>query len=428
MVTVKISNIKESGASNILNWAISKNANIKEDTALMSLINDETFYLITLEDVNFFELFRLTQMYRDKLRIANEKVSEIPSEEELKELFPGEFKAEGKDPIKLTTLAENAISTFMDLTCQMKTDSDIIQPGAVRMFIPMIARKFDVQIPVSFVDLVDSMSNEESSKMFTAEYPNTLKDIIDSEVHGVKTRFCMGFVKATQIIKYNQRYNQCLDLIKYAPIKTYNQMEKLYRFGLVGFSKRDTISRGQVTCSLFKSDQELIANTLAKLNRLNTLLELDFAVQLPIQYMQLLANSFDEHVLPITNHCSMNTIIERGLVYEDFQSLEDGEGEEHQMMVENHLNQIRAYKVRIAEANSNLLKTIPIIIKSDENADITGVFSMLPSIYNTVAIIRVNMDNMSKYTNHEDPVLKSLFNEISDISYGVVADIKKSNK
>ena len=146
---MRIIDIKESGASNTLMWALSNGANIKEDVPLTSLINDETFYLVTLSDVNFFELFRLTQMYRDKLRIVSEVTAAIPSPKALKDAFPGEYQKDGDEAIALSEVAEHVINTFINLTAQMSNDDDIIHQGAIRMFLPMIARKFNVQIPVA---------------------------------------------------------------------------------------------------------------------------------------------------------------------------------------------------------------------------------------------------------------------------------------
>jgi len=88
---MNIVSIKEAWSNNIISCAITNNANIVSDLALQSLINDELCYIITLDNVNLFELFRLTQTYRDKLRIIEESKAEVPSMEELKIFFPGEF-------------------------------------------------------------------------------------------------------------------------------------------------------------------------------------------------------------------------------------------------------------------------------------------------------------------------------------------------
>jgi hypothetical protein len=426
---MNITNIKESGANNILMWAISNGANVREDVPLTSLINDETFYLVTLENINFFELFRLTQMYRDKLRIINEKPAGIPSMEDLKEAFPGEYQPDPKEEsLPLCDIAKHAIESFINLTSQMSTDNDIIQPGAIRLFLPMITRKFDVQIPIAFIDFIDSMDEEECSKIFTAEYPATIQEIIDAEVHGVKTRLYMGLVKSTQILKYDSRYDQYLKAIKYAPIKAYSQSSKLYKFGLCGFSKKDNITRGEVRCNLFKSNQTVISNTLSRMSRLNTPLELDFAIQLPIQYMQLLENSLGREALTITYESSMSSIIDGGLVYDDFKTIDypvDTDDADAQEKLQTHNNAIDAYRVRITEANQILLNSIPIMANSPSDVDISSVFAMLPSIYTAKAIITINTDDIQKYASHSDPLLAEMFEEMNTIAVGVNEDIRK---
>ena len=80
---MKITSITESGSNNTLLWAISNGADIKSDIPLQSIINDELFFLVRLEDVNMFELFRLTQHFRNKLRIINEHMAAIPDDSDL---------------------------------------------------------------------------------------------------------------------------------------------------------------------------------------------------------------------------------------------------------------------------------------------------------------------------------------------------------
>ena len=88
---MKITSITESGSNNTLLWAISNGADIKSDIPLQSIINDELFFLVRLEDVNMFELFRLTQHFRNKLRIINEHMAAIPDDSDLINRFPGSF-------------------------------------------------------------------------------------------------------------------------------------------------------------------------------------------------------------------------------------------------------------------------------------------------------------------------------------------------
>ena len=147
---MNVTEIREAGSSNVLQWAMKNGAEIwnEHNMPLHAFINDETFYLVTLSDLNFFQLFRLTQTYRDKLRILEEKPAAVPSKKELEEWFPGEYMTATGEHIKLSEAAELSINTFLNLAKQMMSDTDIISPSAVRLFLPMIARRFDVQIPL----------------------------------------------------------------------------------------------------------------------------------------------------------------------------------------------------------------------------------------------------------------------------------------
>jgi len=94
---MKITGIKEAGCNNTLLWALKNKATIFGDEPLCSLINDELFYIVTFSDVNLFELFRLTQIYREKLKIVRENQAEIPSREILAEMFPGSITIDNKE-------------------------------------------------------------------------------------------------------------------------------------------------------------------------------------------------------------------------------------------------------------------------------------------------------------------------------------------
>ena len=424
---MQITDIKESGSNNILLWAISNGANIKEDVPLSSLIHDELFYSVTLSDVNFFELFRLTQVYRDKLRIINEKQAELPLNQQMKIIFPGSMESENEEPgLPLMELAAHSILLFLNMTSQMTSDDDIIHPGAIRLFLPMITRKFDIQIPVSFMDFIESMSPEECQRVFTHEYPKTISEIISSDIHGFKNVVGIGFVKTTNILRYDKQYDKYLKAIKYAPLKSY-QEQKLYKLVLLGFFKRDNIARTELRCSLFKTNTENIQGTLKRMSRLTTPLELDVMIQLPIQYMQLLENSFSREVLPMNYQSSMSSILDNGLIYEDFKTSEyneESEDENEQEKYQEYTNKIEAYRTRITEANETLLKAIPMLL-DNQDVDVTSVFSMLPSIYKTNAMITVNMEYMPKFLSHSDSLIVELFQEISDMASSVVDDLRK---
>lgn len=429
---MQITDIREAGANNLLMWAISNGADIKEDEQLQSLINDETHYLVTLSDVNFFELFRITQMYRDKVRTLVEKKAAVPLRKELVTLFKGSYCPNPDDPDTKAPFyepVEHVIENFINMALQMGVDNDIIKPSAVRLFLPMISRKFDIQIPVAFVDLVQSSTPEEAARIFTKEYPATLQEVIDTEVNGFKTQLQLGFIKGTSIIRYHKRYDQYLRLTRHAPLKTC-KTDKLYKFGILSFYKYDEITRSEVRCSLFNPNPEVVGATLKKMSRLNTPLHVDFAVQLPIQYMQILENSFDRDVLNVQYESSMAGIIDGGITYNDFitQEFVDEDDPESEQKIEEYNNSIDAYRVRIAEANQLLLNLIPVIMaeSEDNDVDVTSVFAMLPSIYSTKAVITLNLEHLKKYVSHSDAVISEMFSEMLNMANDVTDDINKS--
>lgn len=424
-----LTNIQEAGANNVLSWAISNGDIIKEDQAIHGLINAETYYLVTLSDVNFFELFRLTQMYRNKVRVLTEKKATIPSRTELIKLFNGSYHPNPDDPdtkAPLYEIVEFVINNFINMALQMGSDSDIIDSSAIRLFLPMISRKFDIQIPVSFVDLIDSISDEESSKLFNDNYPATLYEIVEADVHGFKTKLMLASVVSTSIIKYNPRYDKFLKVTKYFPLKKQDN-GKLYNFGLLGFSKFDELARSEVRVSLFNPNLTALELGVKRLNRINSPLHVDFAVELPIQYMQILENSFDRDVLNVNCESSMSSIIDGGITYDDFITQNFSQDDpDIDKKIEERSNQITAYRIRIAEANETLLKAIPIIIKGGEDGgdvDTTSVFSMLPAIYKTKAVITLNLEHSKKYTDHYDEVISEMFKEMLNVATGITNDI-----
>lgn len=429
---MKIVNIRESGANNTLMWGIANGANIRTDEPLASLINDEMCYLVTLGDVNFLELFRLVQMYREKVRIVNELKAEIPFRKDLMHQFNGTYNPDPEKPdtkAPFYEIVEGALESFMNLATQMGTDNDIISPNAQRLFVPMLCRKFEVQIPVGFYDFITSMSEEEASKIFTTEYPATLQSIIDAESHGVKNILSLAFVKSTAIIQYNARYNQYMEYIKYAPLKTAKSDDKLYKFGLLGFHKYDNLTRGEVRCALSPTppSKDQFAATLKRLGNLKTPLKIDFAVQLPIQYMMSILNTYDRDTLSVMYESNMRAIIDNGIVYNDFitpnidpETQDPAEIEK----LEKFNNEVSAYRVRINEANQITLTVLATLLESQDDIDVTGAFAMIPSIYNARAVFTLDLSRASEYENHYDPVVASMFREMLSMASSITNDIQ----
>lgn len=433
---MNILSIKESGSNDILRWAISSGAEVKKDFPLISVVNNDLFYTVQLSDVNFFELFRLTQLYRDKIRILDEKKAEVPDQNELMKYFDGTYCPDKNDSEKkapLYEIVEYAVTNFINLALQMNSDNDIIKTNAARLFIPMISRKFDIQIPVSFVDFVESMTEDEASEVFNNLYPQTLDQILSKETHGVKTMLQCLFVKSTATISYNKRYSQYLKITKYGALNTYNNQNTLYRFALIGCFKYNSITKDEIRFGFFNPDQKKIGDVLKKLAFSNEPLKIEFVVQLPIQYMQILENSFSAEDLPTLYESCMSDIIDGGLNFNDFNTWEDGDNEEetvktpeYEVKVEKMKNEILAYKTRIAEANNITLSAIPILLENPDNADGTNTFAMLPSAYTTKAVLVLDMTKKDKYLNASDPLIAEMFTEMLKTAEKIIEDINSS--
>ena len=424
---MNITEIKESGSNNILLWALRNEADIKHDLELQSIINDELFYLVTISDVNLFETFRLSQMYRDKLRVLKTYPCEIPSTNEMLDSFNGSLSLDEDNPDNKTPLhevAEHVMRNFINLVKQMENDDDIISRSSIIMFLPMLTRKVDVQIPVSFMDMITSISDEEAERYFNNNYPETLNTIVDEEMNGFKNIIKLGFVKGTSIIKYNKRYDQYLKVIKYNPLKTVDN-SKLYKFSLLGFHKFDNISHGEVRCSFFNGRKENIVDSIQKINKLKSPLKVSFVIQLPINLMMQLNQSFSLEDLPIIYESSMSSIIDNELTFDDFVTPDDDPDDEsldehYRNDIKNKLNEISAYRLRINEANKELLNAIPILLNNDFDINITHVFSLLPSIYRTNAVVTIDISKAELYTNHYNNIISDMFKEMLEFAKKVV--------
>ena len=438
---MRVVSIKESGSNNLLRWAISKSTSFYKDESLCNMINNELYYIVELENINFFELFRLTQLHRNYLRILDEKQAECPSTEELSLYFPGMYRSEeSNDEVNKSSLAEFAINSFINLALQMNSDDDIINFKAMRLFLPMISRKFNVQIPVPFYKLLDNIKPEDIGKIFNQNYPNTLMNIDREELDKFRMTISLEFSRSTSIIKHDNRYDKYVNYIKYSPLKTFKtgRSDMLYKYALLGFYKYDKVSREIVRCQLFNPNNSDMLITLKRLNMISTPLYIEFVIQLPIQYMQVLENTYGEDKLSISYESSMSEIINTGITYDDFYTIEtdetiNPENRSYQTsedidFVEKRNNAISEYRIRITEANQSLLNAIQIMISSDDDADVTQAFSMLPSVYNTKAVIRLNLQYADEYVNDSDPVISDMFKDLLNTANVIIADINSSKQ
>ena len=417
---MKITNIKESGTNNILRWAILNNADIKNDMPLQSIINSETFYHITVENVNFLELFRLTQSYRDKVRILDEKQAAIPTRKELMEVFPGDEEGDDGEKIPLVELAELAAQQFVNLTLQMQADDDIIRPETLRLFLPMICRQFTIQIPVSFMDIVNALPVDQAKLLFNTTYPNNLMDVIfESGDKTVLNMLHLMMIKAVSLISYDDHYDNLLKVTKFSLLKNATT-ERLYRFRMIGFYKYDNINRSEIRCSMFKPDKNTMNSNMKHMARLQTGLKIEFAVQLPIQYMQMIENYFDNEELKISYESSIGTIIDDGLNFNDFITQEFDNDEE---LIKEYNNSIESYNSRIAECNQGTIDTIGVLANSSNDVDLTSAFASLPAIYTTKAVFTIDMDYADAYVNHYDALIVDMFYQMLEIGNNIIEEM-----
>ena len=417
---MEITSIKESGTNNILRWAISNNADIKNDLQLQSLINDETFYHITISNVNFLELFRFTQAYRDKVRVLDEKQAKLPLRDELLKVFPGEEETKDGEKLSLVEACEEVSQKFIDLALQMQSDDDIIRPETIRLFLPMICRRFDIQIPLSFMDLVAVVPEDQCKLLFNTSYPSNLVDVIfDSDDNTIVNLLSLMIFKCTLPIHYDKHYDELLKFVKYASLKN-TKSERLYKFRLLGFSKYDNVNRSEIRCTMFKPNKDDMNNAMKHMSRLQTGMKIDFAVQLPIQYMWMIENYFDDEVLKVSYDSSIKDIIETGLSFNDFISQEFDDNDDK---IIEYNNSIDAYRTRIGECNKGTTDIIRILINSSNDIDETSAYALLPSIYNTKAVFTLDLDYADMYINHYDPLIVDMFYQMLDIANNVVNDV-----
>lgn len=418
---MKLESIKQAGSPNLLKWAIDNKADFLSFKSIVDMIGNESFYLVTISDVNFFEVFRLVQVYREKLRIIERKPAYIPSTEEMKKYFPGEVSTPDKsESMELAEMAKLTAETFMNIALQMNADDDIISSNVTQLYSSMISLKYIVQFPISFQDFISAFKNsDELNEVFNEKYPDTLNTIFESKVgQNIKMLLQILFVRNTSIIKYDTKTEQLLEAVKYSPLQKIKFGNKLYRYALSSFYKYDNISRSEVRCTIFKADKATMAKTMEHMKKLPTPIKVSFVIQIPIYYMMMIENSFSKAELSVSYESSMSSIIAENIRISDFITNEriDPNSED---VVERE-NAISAYKSRIEEANASLLSLVSILIAPEHECDITNTFALLPAAYTAKAIITVDSTYEEKYTHHFDPVVSSLFKELMTIANSIL--------
>jgi hypothetical protein len=335
------------------------------------------------------------------LRILTINVNKVPDVSDLRERFPS---------VDIECV-NDSINRFLSLTAQMASDDDIIEEGFPRLFIPMVASSFNIQIPFSFMDIIDVISGDEYNELFSPDYPRTLNEVVEDDKYNIlKSAILISIEKNTRNIRYDSKYEKLLNITKYFPLKS--ESDKVFKSGLIGFFKFDNVSRSEVKCNLFKADKSVIESKMQQMSKLRTPLELEFAIQLPIYHMNLLEASYYPEDLRISYRSSIGNIIDNGMVFHNFKFNEDGSNE----------TAIDAYKVRISEANHAMMETIGKLIQIGD-CHPQSIFSLLPPIYLTNAIITISYDIIPQLLNTSDNVLYSMFKNIESVAKMIHNDI-----
>ena len=426
-MSISITKIKEAGSNNMLMWAINNQADIRSDSELMALINNELWYRVTINGVNMFELFRLIQSFRTDVAIIDTHSADVPTIGSLAEKFPGMFSDpdDASKQMPLSEVAEHAITSFTNIVQQMSSDDDIIRPGSAKMFIPMISRTFDVEIPVSFWDIANACKDQEFNKIFNTGYPSTLTSICDSPEHPVSQMIEMMFVKLTSIIRVNDRMERYINYTKYAPLSKVDDTN-LYKLYLVGFQKYNPVSHSAETCSLFNINQEAITKALKNMSLLSTPLVLEFAVQMPIQMMMDIENLVGRDMLSVACESSMSSILEQGFTFNQCVTPNDNIDPSDKAANTEFMNAVSAYHVRLTDANIFMINAIKCITES-KDSDITSAFAMLPSIYTTRAVMRVKSTDLTEIAKMcSAGRLSGLIGDMIETSNKIEADIRSA--
>ena len=407
------SDIAESNQSNILNWALMNKANIVNDIALIDLINDEMKYLITIEDVNFLQLYELTQMYRDQLKILYQSPIVVPTDEEFKSLFGEGDKDLNAKPFEL---AQQAIKRYTDLVTQIESNKEegnrISKETPLDiLFIPMICRHYTIQLPLRFIDFIYLLSESEYKSTFSSSYPYTLEDLIkpSKNPQSFSNKLLIQLMKNSIPAQFNSRLIKYLDITKFNSLKKKNDDEQFYSPTLLNFGFEDPLTKKVIKYSFFKSKPEDLKLTLKKIRKYHIEdMNYEFAIQIPVEYMQILENHFNNGMVEIKYRLSFDSIVNKGFNYKQIIKIRD--------LDQNVTEAVDTYAVRLHEAAIDNITNINILLNilKEKKADINigDIYSLLPAIYSVQAVIKISSNDIKEIINVSHPMIKSIFLDI----------------
>lgn len=413
-----ITEIEESNKSNILQWCLKNNADLKNDPLMLDFINDDLLYLITIEDVNFFELYLFTKFYRDQLRIIDRSQTSKLDKEFISNKFKGSI--DGEDCSKI---ALNATENYMNLAFQIEGNSEkekSERPLEI-FFLPMISRRYTIQIPIYFIDVFRMVSEKEFKKLFTINYPTTLEILIDStEVNGFKTKMMLYLSKLLLPFNLDPTNEKKLDIVKFKQL-TISDSENFYEPKMIRFEKIDKISKRIFRHTFFKATTEQYMATLKKVKKSKGEMFVEFAVSLPLEYLQILENSYNNSTVDIKFRSSARKLIYQGFNYNQILKLKDMDKEVNEP--------IEMYSTRLQESYFMNVKNVTRLYDHLENSQnsLIDVLSLLPAIHTIKCVLRMNLNDVRSIIQHEsNSFLKSIFIQMQNQINLLYNDIEKA--
>lgn len=424
---MEITGIMLTGNDSFLRHAIKSGASLHNLIEMAPAIEMEAH--VTLTDVNLYELAMMAHVHRDRLKIISEEPAEVPTEKngvnKLKDMYPGVFKdPEGKE-IPTWKLVQQAMDGFMNLSIQMKADSDIIQDDCARFFIPMAARHFTVQIPFPLSQLFSALNGTKLQGLFSdSNYLSRLNEIIDSIDVTVQLLMAIDVTMKHQYFgrdKYTEAY--ILPQLK----RTENQ--NLYDFNLIGFKQYDPVQKFDYHVMFFEGDRASINRTMGVMKVLRTPLFCDFVVELPVETMMHLESTFSNDDIQVQYTSSPEAIIDNGFKFNNFKMVDPestDDQDELAALEEVRVNEIEAYINRIALANQSALQTVSLLSSDGPTYEPSAMVSVLPSVYMTKAVLRLDYSKVPLYMGMSDNITKPFLKDLCAMMSSVANGIKES--
>lgn len=406
---MKISNIRFHGNHNILDYAIANEADILHDNDLISIISQDTSVSITLKDVQFFELFPLLCRYRDKITIHSESDFSMPTSEFLNKHFPKYKNDEGK-MTPVSKMVQMVIDNFFNLHLQMKADANIISPFGASLFIPLMCRTSEIEIPISFEDLMipireaenaklENPSAEESEIVKLFDNPNFSLDMLSKALieeslnkpNNPTTIFNQLMLAINRMVYIDDRkmefshMDNLNNAFRYSLLPK-NPTDKLYSFAPIGFFKIDRNIKHSV--NFFKGNQEDLNNKIDVICHIDSPLFVQFVASMPLLFMSALLRVSPD-TIQIDSIGSNYTIISNGIRTNNFTlPIDNSDGS-----INHTTENISAYIARIEHAHSVAFNTIKALLDS-MNSYPTLLMNVLPPIYSNRCLITIDSEKI----------------------------------